>query len=329
VLGLGSVTHFYGLPGLEKNALTMKSLGDALYLRNRLIALLEEANFECSKASRKKLLTFAVAGGGFAGVETVAAIHDFLHATLRFYRNLTPADLRVILVHSGEVILPELNSSLGKYAGKLLQHRGIEVIYNAKVVKCSENNVTFSTGESLKCSTVIWTAGNAPNPLLSKLQCSKEKGRLLVEETLQLTSHQGVWALGDCAAIPISNTGKFHPPTAQHATRQGKIAARNIVSSLRGQSLQPFRFRTLGQLASLGRRRGVAQIFGFCFSGIFAWWLWRTIYLMKLPRLEKKFRVAVEWTLDLIFPKEIVQIPTTRTRTAQATNSDTLQQAVS
>jgi NADH dehydrogenase len=307
VIALGSVTNFFDLPGLEERALTMKSLGDAIALRNRLIALLEEADTECAAETRARLLTFVVAGGGFAGVETIAAINDFVRSALRFYPNLTPDMIRMVLVHPGPVILPELSESLGRYAEQKLRARGVEVRTTTKVAAVTGDTVSLTDGTSLDACTLIWTAGTAPNPLLAGLPCGKERGRICVDEHLEVCGWPGVWALGDCALVP-DGTGSFHPPTAQHAIRQGKCLARNVVAAMRGGTKSPFAFRTIGQLASLGRRSGVAQIFGFKFSGFVAWWLWRTIYLAKLPRLEKKLRVVLDWTLDLVFSKDLVKL---------------------
>lgn len=314
VLALGSITQFFDLPGLAKSALTMKSLGDAIHLRNQMIALLEEADFECCKSIRSRLLTFVVAGGGFAGVETVAAMHDFLHGVLKFYPNLTSQDIRVVLAHSGEVILPELSPKLGRYAGALLEHRGVEIRYRARVSRYEDHVVELSDSSRLESCTVVWTAGSAPNPLLESLACHKERGRALVNENLALVENPGVWAIGDCAAIPNGEAG-FHPPTAQHAIREARCLAQNIISAVDGKPLKPFTFRTLGQLASLGHRKGVAQLFGFRFSGFLAWWLWRSIYLMKLPRMEKRIRVALNWSLDILFSKDNVQLPSGRSAT--------------
>jgi NADH:ubiquinone reductase (H+-translocating) len=312
VFGLGCVTNFYNLPGLAERAMTMKSLGDAVHLRNRLIALLEEADSECCSHIRQPLLTFVVAGGGFAGVETVAALNDFVRQAMPFYLNLRKEMLRVILVHSGEVILPELNVSLGRYAQKKLAERGIEIKVKTKVSRVSDTGVELSNGESIPTRAVIWTAGTSPNPVLNDLPCSKEMGRLRVDETLQVVGHSGLWAVGDCALVPNWEKGGYHPTTAQHALRQGKVLAKNLIASVRGKKLERFSFTTLGQLAAIGRRTGVANILGVNFSGFVAWWLWRTIYLSKLPRLEKKVRVALDWTLDLLFTKDLVQFHTFR-----------------
>lgn len=314
VLALGSTTHFYGLPGLEENALTMKTLGDAIYLRNQIISLIEEADFECCKDIRKRLLTFVVAGAGFAGVETIAAIHDYAKSILPFYRNLKESDLRFILISSPKILLPELNEKLGKYAGNLLEKRGIEIRYNSKVTSYINSFVTLNDDTKYESCTLVWTAGTASNPIIETLACEKEKGRVKVLPTLNVETRPGLWAIGDCACIPDPSQKGFYPPTAQHAIREARAVARNILAKISDKELKPFRYNSVGQLASLGNRKGIAQVFGFCFSGFLAWWMWRTIYLLKLPRFEKRFRVALNWTLDLIFSKDTVQLPTIRSK---------------
>lgn len=315
VLGLGSITNFFGNRGLEQNALTMRSLGDAIYLRNHIISNLEEADFECCPNVRRPLVNFVVAGAGFAGVETVAGINDFIRDSLRFYPNLTEDMIRVVLVHAGEAILPELSEKLGKYAHEKLASRGVEIHLETRLLDYDNYEATLSDGTVISTNTVIWTAGNAPNPLLDELRCVKERGRVCTDDFLRVPGYPGVWSLGDCAWTLDPKTGAPYPPTAQHAIRQGRILAGNIVADIDGLVPKPFRFSTIGQLAALGKRTGVAQIFGFNFSGFVAWWLWRTIYLMKLPRLEKKLRVALDWTLDLIFSKDPVQFLTLRSPT--------------
>jgi NADH dehydrogenase len=315
VLALGSITNFFNLPGLEEHALTMKSLGDAIYIRNRLIANLEEACSECAVQGRAPLLTVVVAGGGFAGVETIAGINDFLRESVRFYPNLSEEMLGIVLVHPGAVILPELGPKLGAYAQKKLLQRGVDIRTNTRVTGVTEHEVTLSDGSTIPSSTVVWTAGTSPNPLLTALPCAKERGRVVVNEYMEVPEWPGVWALGDCALVPDPKTGTPYPPTAQHALRQGKVLARNITATMRGGQKKPFIFSTLGQLAAIGKRTGVANILGVNFSGFLAWWLWRTIYLSKLPRVEKKLRVMLDWTLDLIFSKDLVQFITLRAPT--------------
>jgi len=307
VLALGSTTNFYGLPGLEERALTMKTLSDAIHLRNRLIAQLEEADTHCANGTRHALMAFVVAGGGFAGVETMAGINDFVRDSLRFYPRISPELVRMVLVHAGPVILPELGDKLGTYAQRRLTERGVEIHTNARVERVDDELVTLSNGMSIPASTVVWTAGTSPHPLVGSLPCRRDRGRVCANEFLEVEGWPGVWALGDCAVVPNRKTGGTHPPTAQHALRQGKVVARNIAAAVRGGSRVAFDFGGLGQLAAIGHRTGVAKILGFTFSGFVAWWLWRTIYLSKLPRIEKKVRVALSWTLDLLFRKDFVQ----------------------
>jgi NADH dehydrogenase len=307
VLALGSVTNFYNLPGLAENALTMKSLTDAILLRSRLITNLENADFECSGQDRSRLLTVVVVGGGFAGVETIASVNDFVREAIRYYPRLTAGELRIILIEAAGAILPELGPKLGGYAQEKLAQRGVEFRMKTAVRSVSDGEVRLSDNSTIKTNLLVWTAGVSPNPLLNILECSKEKGRLITNEFLEVEGWPGVWALGDCAAVPDLSTGKSCPPTAQHALRQGKIVADNVVAAISGGRRRAFRFKTIGALASIGKRTGVARILGVNFSGFIAWWLWRTIYLSKLPRFEKKVRVALDWALDLLFSKDLVQ----------------------
>jgi NADH dehydrogenase len=210
----------------------------------------------------------------------------------------------MVLVTPDAVILPELGPRLGAYAQRKLAERGVEIVAGAKVRGVADNVVQLTDGRTIQADTLIWTAGTAPNPLVASLPIEKRGGRIVVNEYLELSGWPGVWAVGDCALVPDRRSGGFHPPTAQHALREGRTAARNVAADLAGGRKRPFRFSTLGQLAAIGRRTGVANVFGLQFSGFVAWWLWRTIYLGKLPRLEKKVRVALDWTLDLCFTKD-------------------------
>jgi NADH dehydrogenase len=306
VFALGCVTNFYSIPGLQESAVTIKSVGDAIELRNRLIEHLEEADTECAAKDREPLLSFVVAGGGFAGVETIGSIIDFLKDALPYYPALKPEMLRVVLVHPGDFILPELGGELGRYAGRKLAERGVEIRAKTKVKAVTAREVELTDGTRITSFTLVWTAGTSAHPLLGRLDLPKERDRLKVNAAMEGDGRPGVWALGDCAMIP-DGKGGYQPPTAQHASREGKVLAHNIVASVRGEALIPFQFKTLGLLASIGRRTGVARILGINFSGFIAWWLWRTIYLLKLPRAEKKLRVALDWTLDVFFSKDFVQ----------------------
>ena len=312
VLALGSTTNFFGIPGLAQRAFTMKTLSDAIVLRNHLIANLEEADFECGAAQRAGLLNFVVAGGGFAGVETIAAMNDFLREAVRFFSHLREDKLRVILVSAGPVILPELGKKLGTYAQRKLAEQQVEIHANCKVASVTDHDVILSDGTTVTTNTLVWTAGISPHVLLETLPCHKAKGRVLVNEYLEVPEWPGVWALGDCALVPDRRTGEFHPSTAQHALREGRIAAQNILATVRKGWKKPFVYSTIGLLAPIGKRTGVANILGINFSGFLAWWLWRTIYLLKLPRFEKKVLVALDWTLDVLFSKDLVHLRTTR-----------------
>jgi NADH:ubiquinone reductase (H+-translocating) len=216
VLALGAATNFFNLPGVENSCLTVKTLGDAITIRNQLVTHLEEANSECAAGERQPLLTFVVAGGGFAGVETLGGINDFVREAIRFYPNLHPDYLRFVLVTSDEVILPELNRKLGIYAQRKLARRGVGIITGAKVSAISDGIVELTNGEKIAADTVIWSAGTAPNPLTTALPVPKRNGRIVVDEYLGVEGWPGVWAVGDCALISDS-TGGFYPPTAQHA----------------------------------------------------------------------------------------------------------------
>ena len=312
VLALGATTNFYDIPGLASRALTMKTLSDAIILRNRLIANLEEADCECGTVLRAPLLNFVVAGGGFAGVETIAAMNDFLREAVRFFPHLREDMLRVILVNSRKIILPELGEELGLYAQRKLTEQKVEIHSNCKVTAVTDHEVRLSDGTTVQTNTLVWTAGISPHPLLETLPCSKSRGRVIVNEYLEVPDWPGVWALGDCAHVPNLKTGESHPPTAQHALREGKVAAQNILATVRGGKMKPFVYSTIGLLAPIGKRTGVATIWGVNFSGFIAWWLWRTIYLLKLPRFEKKVLVALDWTLDVLFSKDLVHFRTAR-----------------
>jgi NADH dehydrogenase len=312
LLTLGSETNFFDLPGVSEWAVTMKTMSDAALLRNRMVALLEEATLQSDAAARQRLLTFVTAGGGFAGAETTGAINDFVREAVRYYPDLSEELIRVVLIHPGNFLLPELGEELGNYAERKLRERKVDVIKGVRVASYDGSLVTLTDGKSIPASTLIWTAGVKPSPVIAPLPCQKEHGRLLVSEYLAVTGVPGLWAAGDCAAVPVLNTEKFHPPTAQHGLREGLVAAKNIAAVVLDRPLKSFTFTTLGQLATIGRRTGVATVFGLKFSGFVAWCFWRAIYLMKLPRLPKKLRVMVGWTLDLFFSREIEQMITLR-----------------
>ena len=314
VIGLGSTANFYDLPGIEENSIPMKTIEDALFLRNHMIKQLELADFEAG--GDIPALTFVVCGGGFSGVETVGAMTDFLYEASRSYPNLSRTTAKVILVHGGPQLLPELGSKLGDYAAEKLQERGVEIILNTQVSGFVNGAVEIGDGRNTRripTSTLVWTAGIKPAPAVQDLAAAKVKGRLLTKPTLDLPDWPGVYAIGDCAAIPDPyHSGEFYAATAQNALRQGELVAKNIAAVMQGGDQMPFRFKVLGQLAAIGHRRGIANMFGFRFSGLAAWWMWRTVYLYKLPGFQKKLRVGFDWLLDAVFRKDIVQYDTLR-----------------
>src|SRR5262249_55522330 len=262
VVALGNVTSFAGQPGLAEHALPFKYLGDALTLRNRIIHTLEEADIEPDPELRRKLLTFVVAGGGFSGVEAVAELNDFVRAAARSFRNLMGKEIRVVLLHAGPLILPELPASLARFAQGLLMKRGVEIRLNVRLHGATADAALLEGGERIGTRTLVSTVPSMPNPLVAALDCKKERGRIVVDRHLELPDHPGVWAVGDCAWIVDAKTGEASPPTAQHATREARCVAENIAASLRGTVKHTFSFRALGKMGSLGHRSAVAEVFG-------------------------------------------------------------------
>ncbi|MFE6178168.1 NAD(P)/FAD-dependent oxidoreductase [Streptomyces sp. NPDC056464] len=316
VLAVGGVPHFFDLPGVREHAFPMKSVEDATKLRNQVLSALERADLEPDPAEQARLLTFVVAGGGFAGTELVAELFDLVHDVLHLYPRLHGLRPRFVLVHAGERLLPELPPKLGLYAQRKLGGRGIEFRLGARVSGATAGDITLDSGETVPTRTLAWTAGNRPNPLVRQVM----QGPLVVEPTLQVPGAPGLWALGDCARIP-DTAGGTHPPTAQHAIREGKAAARNIAAVLGGRRPEPFRFGGLGVLVSLGHRTAAGEIGGRQVSGFLAWILWRSVYLSKLPGAEKRLRVLADWTLDLVFPRDIA-LSTASTALTVSTEGD-------
>jgi NADH dehydrogenase len=315
VLALGSVANFFGIENIEKHAFNFKSLLDAIRIRNHVIDMFERADRTTDGEQRAELLTLVIAGGGFAGAELAGALNDFSRGILADYPNLRPEELRVILVHSGARILPELSESLSDYAQQTMSARGVAFKLNARLVDARPGVVALGTGEEIRARTLVWTAGTAPNPLLKALAVERDRrGAVMVESTLAVPGHPGLWALGDCAAITNAKTGKPCPPTAQFALREGHVLARNICASLRAKPLQAFGFESLGALCVVGHQTACAELSvpaarqkSVRFSGLLAWLMWRSIYLSKLPGLERKVRVMFDWVIELFFPRDIVQ----------------------
>ncbi len=310
VLAVGNVTDFRGLRGLPEHALPFKNLADALHLRNHVIRALEEASIEDDDQElRRQLLTFVVAGGGFSGVEVVAELNDFVRGVARNYRKIDPSEIRVILLHSGERILPEMTESLALFAQRLLKKRGVDIRLNRRLDAATGEEAILSDGEHIPTKTIVSTVPASPHPIIEQLELPKGKnGRIRVNRFLQVEGTDNIWALGDCALVPTPDGEGVCPPTAQHALRQGRTAAHNILAAIRGGEQKTFDFRGLGQMGALGHHSAVAEIMGIKISGFLAWWLWRTIYLMKLPGWGRRLKVATSWTLDLLLPAELVEL---------------------
>ena len=316
VLALGSVTNYpSAMQNLKEFALDFKTLSDAMRIRNRVIEMFERADRESDPSRRQELLTFVIAGGGFAGVELAGALNDFARGILADYLNLRAGDVCVILVHARDRILPELSERLGRYALERMTARGVTFKLNERLADARAGVVILESGEEIRTQTLVWTAGTVPNPLLGLLPINRDKrGAVIVDSTLAVPGHQGLWALGDCAAASDGKTGRPCPPTAQFALREARTLAHNIHASLKGRKLKPFCFRSRGALCVIGYHTACAELTvpfvkekSVQFSGLFAWLMWRGIYLSKLRGLDRKVRVVTDWVIELFFPRDIVQ----------------------
>ena len=314
VIAVGSHANLNLVKGMGQYALPLKTLGDALFLRNRIIARLEQAELQPDAEARRWLTSFVVIGGGFSGVETAGELIDFLVASLRYYPRIRREDLRVVLLHSQDRLLPELSAKLGEFAGRKMSMRGIDVRLNARATRIDDRAVTLGDGEIIAAGTVICTIGTMPNPLVTDLPLPMERGRIATNPDMSVPGFPGVWAAGDCAAVPNAIDGKVSPPTAQFADRQARVLARNIAASLSGKPTTAFRYQPVGQLSSIGHNKAVAEMFGLRISGFIAWLLWRGVYLLKIPTLARKARLFLEWNWAMFFPPDISHLAYRRTR---------------
>jgi NADH:ubiquinone reductase (H+-translocating) len=314
VFALGAVSNYLGMANLEKYSFNFKSLLDAIRIRNHVIEMFERADREPDPSQRRALLTFVIAGGGFAGAELAGALNDYAHGILADYPKLHREELSVVLVHSRDRILPELSESLARYAQDRMEARGVVFRLNTRLTDAGPGLVTLSDGE-IRAETLVWTAGTAPNPLVQSLPLEKDKRHaLIVDRTLAVPGKPGLWALGDCAAVFDAKTEKPCPPTAQFALREARTLARNIRAQIEGSAPRPFHFNSLGALCVVGHQTACAELSvpfarskSMRFSGLLAWLMWRGIYLSKLPGLERKIRVLTDWAVELFFPRDIVQ----------------------
>jgi NADH:ubiquinone reductase (H+-translocating) len=326
VLALGGVTNVSLIPGSE-HALPFKTLGDAIYLRNRIIDLFEQADVEEDANRRRELLTTVIVGGGLVGVELMGELTEFVEALLRSYPRIPRNVPRFVLIEAAKRILPEMEEDLAAYAVKTLQHRGVEVLTDTKVAKIEPEQVFLPAQDAgiragagreqvIHAKTVMLCAGVVANPLINDLPLQKARhGRIIVDGTMRSKDRPEIWALGDCASIPDKN-GKPYPPLAQHALREARTLAKNIAATVRSElrndkeppRLQPFEYQTLGMLASLGGYTGVGRVTKFKIRGFLAWWVWRTYYVMQMTRWERRLRVILDWTVAILFRNDVVKL---------------------
>jgi NADH:ubiquinone reductase (H+-translocating) len=321
VIACGSIVDLSIMPGLATNSYPLKTLGDAVFLTNSLIGKFEEASMTTDQVERRRLLTVVIIGGGFSAVEVAGAIKDLLERALRYYPRLQNETIRIILLHRGDRIIPEMHTeSLSEFALKKLRARGIEIRLNTDAKEIKDRRVVLASGEEIAAETVVCTVGNTTNPLLKTLGVPLEKGRLKTDPDMLVKGTPNVWALGDSAAVPNAWDRKPSPPTAQFATRQAKQLATNLTRALKGQRTRPFSYRPLGMMASIGHHNAVAEICGVRISGFLGWLLWRSVYLAKMPTLLRKVEVALDWVWSILFRPNIVQVHLSRS-TAGTTDS--------
>jgi NADH:ubiquinone reductase (H+-translocating) len=308
VVALGSVSNYFGMHNVEKEAFSFKTLWDAVRIRNHVIEVFERANREGDPEIRRALLTFVVAGGGSAGTAIAGGLNDFARGMLDHYPNVRPEEVQVVLVHPRERILPELSAPLATYAIERMADRGVTFRLNARVADAQPGVVVLDTAEEIRTETLVWTAGIIPNPLVSALPVERDKrGAVVVDDHLAVPGHRGVWAVGDCAAATDARTGASCPPTAQFALHEGYTLAHNVHASVRGRPLKAFHFDSPGTLSVVGYRRACAEIKGLRLCGLVGWLAWGAFYLPKLPGLERKVRVLVDWLMESFFSRDIVQ----------------------
>jgi len=313
VVACGVDANLEVVEGMGEHGLPLKTVGDALFLRNRIIARLEQATIEPDTDIRRWLTTFIVVGGGFSGVEVAGELFDFLCAAVKYYKNVTKGDCRVVLLQGIDQLLPEISPRLGKYALDVMRKRGLVVHLNAQVERVDERSVRLNSGEIIEGGTVICTIGTMPRSFTLSLPFPKVRGRIQAAANMSVPGYEGIWALGDCAIVPNAYDGEVSPPTAQFADRQAKQLAVNIAATVRGEATKPFSYRSIGQLVAIGHNKAVAEFFGLRISGFIAWLLWRGTYLLKIPTLARKVRLFLEWNWAMFFPPDIAHLGFVRT----------------
>jgi len=321
VVALGSETNFFGMADVEKNAYTMKTLNDAVMLRNRVIDMFEQAENETNPILRKSFLNFVVVGGGFAGIETAGELMDLLLDARKYYPTIHKEDLKVIVLEAMGEILPGFNKKLADFAKKKLIERGIDIQLKKAVTSFDGNEVTIKTldetpkdsidqseVESIITKTLIWTAGVTPANTIKRSMFKTEKGKIIINNFLEVPKFPGVFAIGDCALFIDPITNRPFPPTAQIAEAQAKMAAKNLISLIQNSEQEKFVYHSKGQMAIIGKRSGIATFLGVNISGFVAWLIWRNVYLSKIPTFDKKTRVFLDWIIDLFFDRDISRL---------------------
>ncbi|MGI8576072.1 MAG: NAD(P)/FAD-dependent oxidoreductase [Egibacteraceae bacterium] len=309
VIGVGSLLRVLPIPGLAENAVGFNSVAEAIYLRNRVLAQMEQAADESDLERRRRNLTFVFVGGGYSGVEALAELEDMARACLPYYSHLSREDMRWVLIEATDRILPVVEPKLSAYALTELRRRGIKVYLNTTLDSAEDCHLQLSNGEAFDAETLVWTAGIMPNPVVGELGLpTDDMGRLPVDEFLRVAGAENVWAAGDCAAVPDLVNEETCPPTAQHALRQGRQLGENVAKVIRGEQPEPFRYRALGQMVTLGERKAVAQVLGKPFSGFVPWFMRRGYYAWNIPTWNRSVRVLVDWTVGLAFRRDVVHL---------------------
>ena len=313
VIACGNVPNLHVVPGMADHALPLKTVGDAAALRSHVMEQMEKAEV-CPEADQRRwYLTFIVVGGGYSGVEVAGEINDLVRGSARYFQNFEAGDVSVLLLHSRDQILPEIGSELREFARQRMEKAGVTMMLNARVALATPEGVRLQDGQTVRGGTIVCTIGTSMAQILQKLDVPKEKGRLRTEPDMRLPGFENVWAIGDCAHILNGRDGTPSPPTGQFAERQGRQCARNILARVQGRTTKPFEFRQLGQLCSIGGHSAVAELFGFRLSGFFAWFLWRGVYLSKLPSWARRVQVGFDWAWLVLFPRDLAHIRTSTT----------------
>jgi NADH:ubiquinone reductase (H+-translocating) len=309
VLAPGSWARVLPIPGLAEHGVGFKTVQEAIWLRNRVLSRLDVAAETDDADRRRAALTFVFVGGGYAGVEALGELEDLARDASRSYADLQASEMRWVLVEAAGAILPELGPDLASYATEVLRERGIEILLNTRLETAEGGRIQLSDGQAFDADTLVWTAGVKPSPLAAESGFPvDETGRIRTDVHLRVQGMQSAWAAGDAAAVPDVRTGLPNPPTAQHGMRQGKALARNVVATLEGRRLEPFDYRGIGSVCSLGRYKGVAKIVGVRLRGFAAWFAHRTYHLYAMPTLTRKAKIAADWTVALLFPRDLAQL---------------------